>query len=33
MEIETSFSENNTVYTIYIKGDFDFSSLQKYRDS
>ena len=33
MEIETSFSENNTVYTISIKGDFDFSSLQKFRDS
>ena len=33
MEIDTSFSENNTAYTISIKGDFNFSGLQKFRDS
>lgn len=33
MEIKTSFSENDTVYTLSIKGDFNFSALQKFRDS
>jgi len=33
MEIEAGFSENNTIYTISIKGDFNFSGLQKFRDS
>ena len=33
MEIKTNFSEGNTIYTISIKGDFNFSGLQKFRSS
>ena len=33
MEIKTNFSEGNTVYTVFINGDFNFSALQEFRDS
>lgn len=33
MSIETRFSDNNTVLTIHIFGDFHFSSLHDFRDA
>jgi len=33
MKIKTNFSENNTIYTISINGDFNFSVLQEFRKS
>lgn len=33
MSINTEFSENKSVYTIYINGDFNFSMLQDFKNS
>lgn len=33
MSINTEFSENKSVYTIYINGDFNFSMLRDFKNS
>ncbi len=33
MKINTNFSEGNTICTIFIKGDFNFSALHEFRSS